>query len=240
MKSTFGDKLFYAFNYAVLTLIGLSCLFPLLHIVRLVAERSPRGRVGARIRRAGRLGDIVVQGAVRQHADPARFLEQPGNHGRRNGVVDGGDDPDRIPAVARVLLRETAADARHGVHDAVRERTHTQLPGHEPIGLINSYWVLWLPALINTYQRARHADVLRRHSGRDRGGGADRRLRRMDESDAGRAPAVAAGARDDHLFNAVGFWNAFMNVLIYINETRKYNLTVLVQQMIRRDSILPG
>ena len=25
MKSTFGDKLFYAFNYAVLTLIGLSC-----------------------------------------------------------------------------------------------------------------------------------------------------------------------------------------------------------------------
>jgi putative aldouronate transport system permease protein len=40
------------------------------------------------------------------------------------------------------------------------------------------------------------------------------------------------------LFYGVGFWNSFMSVLIYINETDKYNLTVLVQQMIKKQSLL--
>ena len=40
------------------------------------------------------------------------------------------------------------------------------------------------------------------------------------------------------LFYGVGFWNAFMNVLIYINDTSKYNMSVLVQQMVRSQSVL--
>ncbi|WP_306299334.1 carbohydrate ABC transporter permease [Paenibacillus sp. MY03] len=34
------------------------------------------------------------------------------------------------------------------------------------------------------------------------------------------------------LFYGVAYWNNFFNVLIYINDTSKYNLAVLVQQMI--------
>lgn len=30
----------------------------------------------------------------------------------------------------------------------------------------------------------------------------------------------------------VGYWNSFMSVMIYINDTSKYNMTVLVQNMI--------
>lgn len=40
------------------------------------------------------------------------------------------------------------------------------------------------------------------------------------------------------LFYGVGYWNAFMQVLIYINDTSKYNLTVLVQQMIQSQSLM--
>lgn len=47
-------------------------------------------------------------------------------------------------------------------------------------------------------------------------------------------PVLAALA----LFYGVGYWNAFMQVLIYINDTSKYNLPVLVQQMIQSQSLM--
>ena len=107
-------------------------------------------------------------------------------------------------------------------------------------GLINSYWVLWLPALINTF----NVLVMRtffegipgeiEEAARIDGCGEWTHLLRVV------LPLSLPVLATITLFNAVGFWNAFMNVLIYINETRKYNLTVLVQQMIRRDSILAG
>ncbi|TDF95422.1 carbohydrate ABC transporter permease [Paenibacillus piri] len=40
------------------------------------------------------------------------------------------------------------------------------------------------------------------------------------------------------LFYAVGYWNAFMSVLIYMNDTGKYNLMVLVQKMIQSNTLL--
>jgi putative aldouronate transport system permease protein len=40
------------------------------------------------------------------------------------------------------------------------------------------------------------------------------------------------------LFYGVAYWNIFMSMLIYINDTEKHNLTVLVQQMIQSQSVL--
>jgi putative aldouronate transport system permease protein len=40
------------------------------------------------------------------------------------------------------------------------------------------------------------------------------------------------------LFYGVGYWNAFMNVLIYLNDSNKMNLMVLVQQMVQNNSLL--
>jgi putative aldouronate transport system permease protein len=40
------------------------------------------------------------------------------------------------------------------------------------------------------------------------------------------------------LFYAVGYWNSFLSVLMYIQDTEKYNLAVLVQQMISSQSLL--
>src|SRR5665647_2220452 len=35
MKDTFNEKWFYAFNYVILSIIGLSCLLPLIHLFAL-------------------------------------------------------------------------------------------------------------------------------------------------------------------------------------------------------------
>lgn len=35
MKDTLGEKWFYAFNYVILSIIGLSCLLPLVHLFAL-------------------------------------------------------------------------------------------------------------------------------------------------------------------------------------------------------------
>jgi putative aldouronate transport system permease protein len=40
------------------------------------------------------------------------------------------------------------------------------------------------------------------------------------------------------LFYGVHYWNAFFNVLIYMNSADKYNMTVLIQQMIKSQSVL--
>jgi putative aldouronate transport system permease protein len=47
-------------------------------------------------------------------------------------------------------------------------------------------------------------------------------------------PAIAALS----LFYAVGHWNAFMSVLIYIGKSDLHNLSVLVQQMIMNQTLM--
>ena len=47
-------------------------------------------------------------------------------------------------------------------------------------------------------------------------------------------PAIAALS----LFYAVGHWNAFMNVLIYIAKSELHNMSVLVQQMIMNQTLM--
>ncbi|MGO4374983.1 carbohydrate ABC transporter permease, partial [Paenibacillus sp. MCAF20] len=40
------------------------------------------------------------------------------------------------------------------------------------------------------------------------------------------------------LFYGVGYWNSFMNVLMYINKTDMQNLTVVVQSMLKTGDML--
>ncbi|MBW7460324.1 ABC transporter permease subunit, partial [Paenibacillus sepulcri] len=40
------------------------------------------------------------------------------------------------------------------------------------------------------------------------------------------------------LFYGVGHWNSFFNVMMFINSPEKFNLAVLVQQMIQSQSLL--
>jgi putative aldouronate transport system permease protein len=240
MKDSFGDKLFYAFNFAVLTLIGLSCLFPLLHIIAVSLSE-------AHAVDSGHVSIVPVgwsTGSYKALFDNTRILPA-----LWNSLVITVVGTALSMAATIVTAYPLSRKFFYGRRLLTLAIVFTMLFGSGLIpnylvmsqfGLINSYWVIWLPALLNTF----NVLVMRtffegipgevEEAARIDGCGEWMYLLRIVLPLS--LPVIATIT----LFNAVGFWNAFMNVLIYINETNKYNLTVLVQQMIRRDSILSG
>jgi putative aldouronate transport system permease protein len=238
MKDSFSDKVFYALNYFVLTLIGISCLFPLLHIIALSLSESHAVNSG--------LVSILPIGWITESYkalfENTRIIPALGNSLKITiiGTV--------LSMVATTLTAYPLSRKYFfGRRPYTLAMVFTMMFGSGLIphylvmnqyGLINSYWVIWLPALINTY----NVLVMRtffdnipeevEEAARIDGCGEWMHLIRIILPLS--LPVIATLT----LFNAVGFWNAFMNVLIYINDTREYNLTVLVQQMIRKDSIL--
>ncbi|WNQ13222.1 carbohydrate ABC transporter permease [Paenibacillus aurantius] len=101
------------------------------------------------------------------------------------------------------------------------------------LGLINSYWGLWLPALISAYNMF----VLKSFFE-----GLPEELEESAAIDGAKdlsilwkiilplsLPVMAALT----LFYAVGWWNSYMNVLIYIKSTDKLSLMVKLYQMMQ-------
>lgn len=100
------------------------------------------------------------------------------------------------------------------------------------LGLIDSYWGLWLPALISVYNMFVMKSFFE---------GLPEELEESAAIDGAKdltilwkiilplsLPVVAALT----LFYAVGWWNSYMNVLIYIKSTDKVSLMVKLYQML--------
>ncbi|MDF2835688.1 MAG: transporter permease [Paenibacillus sp.] len=100
------------------------------------------------------------------------------------------------------------------------------------LGLVDSYWSLWLPALISAYNMFVMKSFLE---------GLPEELEESAAIDGASEftilwriilplskPVIAALT----LFYAVGWWNSYMNVLIYIRSTDKLSLMVKLYQMI--------
>lgn len=106
------------------------------------------------------------------------------------------------------------------------------------LGLINSYWAIWLPGLLSTYNmlvmRTFFENIPEEVEEAARIDGCSEMRLLLQIFLPLSMPVIATLV----LFYGVGYWNSFMNVLIYINQTDKYNLTVLVQQMIQSQSLL--
>lgn len=106
------------------------------------------------------------------------------------------------------------------------------------LGLLDSYFAIWLPSLISTFNvlvmKSYFENIPKEieEAGRMDGCGEFRMIVRIMLPLS--LPVIATLA----LFYGVGFWNAFMSVLIYIHTSDKYTLTVLVQQMIQSQSLL--
>ncbi|AEI38933.1 carbohydrate ABC transporter permease [Paenibacillus mucilaginosus] len=238
MKSTFTEKIFYTVNYLILFLIAMTCLLPLVHLASLSLSDSHAvlsGRVtlwpvgwtlesyqmlweGTRIVEAfGNSLIITVVGVILSMICTiltAYPLSRRYFFGRRWFL---------LAAVFTMLF----AGGTIPTYLVIKE-----------LGLVNNYGALWLPALVNTYNML----VLRtffenipeelEDAARMDGCGEWRMLIGM------MLPLSLPALATLTLFYGVGFWNSFLSVLIYINETDKYNLTVLVQQMIRKQSLL--
>ncbi|WP_168121340.1 carbohydrate ABC transporter permease [Paenibacillus sp. HB172176] len=240
MKPTKGEQLFYFVNECILLLAALSCLFPLLHVIALAFSDF----------------DAVMSGMVTLwpkgwSTEAFRLLLEGGRVPRAllNNVV--------ITLVGLVLsLVFTTAAA----YPLARKRFYARrfftlafvftmlfngglIPTYlvvNSLDLLNTYWALWLPGLVSTFNML----ILRTFflslpeelfdSAEIDGCGELRTLFRIVLPLS--LPVFATIA----LFYGVGYWNNFVSVLIYINQTEMQNLTLLVQQMIQSQSILEG
>lgn len=100
------------------------------------------------------------------------------------------------------------------------------------LGLVNTYWAIWLPALISVYNMFVMKSFFE---------GLPEEIEESASMDGANElyilwkiiiplsmPVIAALT----LFYAVGWWNSYMNVLIYIRSTNKMSLMVKLYQMI--------
>lgn len=238
MNSTTGERIFYFINGLLLLLLGLSCVLPLLHIGAM--SLSDKHSIAS-----GAVSFWPVNFDV--SAYHALIAETPVLRSFRNSLT--------ITVVGTVLnmvftilaaypLSKTYFIGRSFLSFLI---IFTMLfsAGIIPmylllkaLGLLDTYGALWLPGLVSVWNLM----VLR--SFFEAMPEELEEAARIDGCSEWRliwqialplsTPALAALS----LFYAVGHWNAFMNVLIFINDSSLFNLSVLVQQMIMSQTLM--
>lgn len=238
MKSTYGERIFYLCNSLFLLLIGLSCMLPLVHVAAL--SLSDKHALAS-----GSVGLWPVN--LDWSAYRALVNETPVLQAFRNSVV--------ITVIGTLLNMFFTILAAYPLSKRyfIGRRAFSFLiiftmlfsAGIIPmylllkaLGLLNSYGSLWFPGLVSVWNLM----VLR--SFFEAMPEELEEAARIDGCSEWRLvwgivlplsmPAIAALS----LFYAVGHWNAFMNVLIYISKSDLHNLSVLVQQMIMNQTLM--
>jgi putative aldouronate transport system permease protein len=108
------------------------------------------------------------------------------------------------------------------------------------LGLINSYWALILPSAVSAFNvlilrnffMGIEPDVV--DAARIDGAGDWRILRSIIMPMSRAAIAVVS------LFYAVGYWNAFFNAILYINDNAKWPLQLVLRSYVLQGVHLPG
>ena len=106
------------------------------------------------------------------------------------------------------------------------------------LGLLNSYWSIWLPGLVSVYNtmilRTQFESVPAEiyESARIDGAGEWRIMLQMY------VPLSKATYAALILFSIVDYWNTFRNILLYISDSSRHNLAVYVQNMIDQQKAL--
>ncbi|MEF2245938.1 MULTISPECIES: carbohydrate ABC transporter permease [unclassified Paenibacillus] len=238
MKSTTGEKIFYAINYIFLLLVALSCLLPVVHLMAL--SLSDTHAVAS-----GRISLWPVGWTLESYAalwSGTRIVDAFYNS--LIITVIG-----TLLSVACTILTAYPVSRKYfiGRKFFMLAMVFTMMfsggtiPTYlvlKELHVINTYWAIWLPALVSTYNvlvmRTFFVNIPDEIDDAARIDGCGEWRIMLQIILPLSMPVLATIT----LFNGVGLWNAFMNVIIYMNETDKYNLTVLVQQMIRQQSVL--
>ncbi len=238
MKATFGEKLFYGINYTVLTLVGLTCILPMIHILAL-SFSSPHAVMS---------GDVVfwpigwTLDAYEQLYKGTRIV----NAFKNNMIITV------VGTVLSMFFTILAAYplSRRGMYGRkafTLAIVFTMLfaggliPGYlvvKSLGLLDSYAAIWLPGLVSAYNMLVlktyfESQPIEMEEAAKMDGCSELQflLRIMLPLSM---PVLAALT----LFYAVGFWNQYLSLLLYLTDPLKQNLTVMVQQMIRSQSLL--
>ncbi|AIQ43749.1 carbohydrate ABC transporter permease [Paenibacillus sp. FSL R7-0297] len=238
MQSTKGEKVFYGFNYLLLTLAGILCLLPLLHL----ASLSLSGK------------DAVLSGFVTLW--PVEFTLSSYTmlfEGTPVVRAFGNSLLITLVGVAASMLFTIFAAYPLSRRDFYGRRTLTLaivftmlftgglIPTYlvvSSLGLVDSYAALWLPALVSTYNmmimRSFFENIPEElvEAARIDGSGEWRLLAGII------LPLSLPVLATIGLFYGVYYWNSFFNVMIYMNSPEKINLTVLIQQMVKSQAVL--
>ncbi|MCL6456474.1 MAG: carbohydrate ABC transporter permease [Gorillibacterium sp.] len=238
MRSSTGEKWFYAINYTLLFLAAISCLIPLLNLLALsLSDYSAvaSGMVG--IWPVGFTFDsynTLIEGT-------------PIVNAFKNSLIITGVGISLsmlFTILAAYPLSKSRFYARKFFTLAI---VFTMLFGIQAIpaflvnmslGIVNTYWALWLPGLVSAY------NMLILKSFFEQIPEELTEAAQIDGCSEWRLlwqiilplsmPVLATLV----LFYGVGYWNAFQSVLINITDSGKFNLAVLVQNMIANQSLL--
>ena len=238
MKSTRGERIFYGVNYVVVTLIALTCLLPLIYDIALSFSSS-------RAISSGWVSLWPVEFCLDNFV--LIFKGTPVLRSFRNSVLITGVGT----ALSLVFTILAAYPLSKSYMYARKHMTmlcvFTMLFGGgtiptyliiKELGIIDTYWALWLPGLVGTYNmlvmRTFFSNISSELEDAARIDGCTELRLLLQIYLPLSLPCIATIA----LFYAVGFWNAFMSVLIYINSTAKFNLSVLINNMIREQLIM--
>jgi putative aldouronate transport system permease protein len=238
LKDTSGEKWFYALNYVILTLIGLSCFLPLVYLFALSLSNN----------------DAIVSGTVtlwpigwNTEAYNKLFFGTRIMSGFKNSLVITvvGTLLNMIFTVfcAYPLSRKYMYGRRFFTMAIIFTMLFSGglIPTYlvvKSLGLVNTYGALWFPALVSVYNmlvmRSFFMGLPEEIEEAARIDGCSEMRLLWNIILPLSMPVMAALT----LFYAVSHWNSFFNVMIYINSTAKYNVAVLVQQMIQSQTLL--
>lgn len=238
MKPTVGEKIFYRTNYILLALAGLSCVLPLLHIIALSLSDSSAIS-------AGRVTFVPIGlqwDSYRKLLEGSSILQA-----FRNNVVITIGGVFLCMTFTILAAYPLSRSYFYGRRFFTLAIVFTMLFGGgliptfllvKSLGLVDTYGALWLPALVSAYNmlllKSFFENIPEEVIEASRIDGCSEMRILLQILLPLSLPVIATLT----LFYAVGFWNMFSNVLIYINDTSKYNLSALVQMMIKSQTIL--
>lgn len=232
MKDTSGEKIFYVVNYVILTIMGLSCVLPLINII--ATSLSDNASIAA--------GQVFLWPKGLNISSYKLFFQ--GSRALtavKNSLI--------ITSVS-VLLNVTATIIAAypisrkyfiGRKTVTLAIVFTMLFGGgiipyylllKHLGFINHYTALWIPGMVSVYNMLVMKSFFENipeelvESANIDGCGEIGTLVRII------LPLSTAIIATITLFYTVGAWNSFTSVLLYIPDAKKHNLPVMVQQMI--------
>ncbi|MDF2647299.1 MAG: carbohydrate transporter permease [Paenibacillus sp.] len=238
MKPTFGELWFYRANYFVLTLIGLSCLLPLIYVLS-VSLSDARAVMSGEIM----LWPIGLNFISYQKLLVGTRVIQAFQNSVVITVVGVGLSMLFTILAAYPLSRKYFLGRRFFTLAIVFTMLFSGglIPNYlvvKSLGLVDTYGAIWFPSLVSTFYmlivRTYFENIPEEieEASRIDGCGEWRLLLNII------LPLSLPVLATISLFYGVGNWNAFMNVLIYLNSPEKYNLAVLVQQMVQSQMLL--
>jgi putative aldouronate transport system permease protein len=232
VKTTFGEKIFYVFNYLILVLFSVSCLYPFVYIIALSLSSS----------RAVASGEVFLWPveftleAYSQLMIDGQLLIAMRNTALLTIVGTG------LNMGATILCSYALSKKRmrgRGIFIFLIVFTMMFSGGMIPnfllirnLGLMNSYRALWLSGLISTYNMI----VLRTFFQ-----GIPDSLEEAAQIDGASDPYIlvrivlplsGAALATITLFHAVGWWNTYFSAVLYISSTAKFPLMVKLRVML--------